>query len=191
MITCIIAAHLPRFTSGTLTRAFDSVTKQTLLPSAIIIENDTDREGAPNTRHRALMKVTTPYFAVLDSDDYFLPQHLEKLWTTMKRTNADIVYSHYEVIGGADPRPWNFGVPYESGKEITSVILADTQKMKDLGGYYTDENLTDGRQFTGEDFKLSEKAHAAGYKIVHHPEKTWVWDHGSVTPNSSGLPTRW
>lgn len=193
-ITVIIASHFPRYRSGLLTRAIDSVSRQTLLPDCVIIETDHSKESAPIVKQRALEKVTTKYFAVLDSDDMFLPNHLEALMGTLRENNADIVYSHYEVIGGgSDPRPFMLGKPYEDGDQITTVILADTQKVLATGGYTpSDPDMTHPhRQFSAEDFELSQRCNQAGLKIVHHPEITWQWDHGGTDRNTSGLAKNW
>jgi len=69
--------------------ALKSVDNQTLYPSEIIIQCDTERLGAPGNRDAGLAKVQTKYAAFLDDDDYFYPQHLELLYNAAVKEDAD------------------------------------------------------------------------------------------------------
>lgn len=182
-LTVAIPAHPARLRSGMLDRALCSVTEQTLQPAAISVAIDLNREGAPATRQRALDAVSTPWVAFLDSDDQFLPEHLEVLASAAVEQEADYVYSWFH---GPDPFPQHFGRPFDPADpvETTSVILIRTELAKKVGFAKIPE-----RQFnTGEDFRLTLGCVALGAKIVHVPQRTWVWNVGSW--NSSGLPTR-
>src|SRR5512139_1585310 len=63
-----------------LERAIRSVRRQTLPAAAISVAADVSRAGAAATRQRALDAVLTPWVALLDDDDAFKAEHLEKLY---------------------------------------------------------------------------------------------------------------
>lgn len=179
-------------------KAVDSVFGQSLQPRTLLPMCDYDRLGAPANRDRALFYVDTKYVAFLDDDDYFYPDHLELLYTTALETDADIVYSWFDVEGGTDPFPENFGKPWNPEKpvQITVTVLAKTDVIRAAGGYTNQHNLPleELGEFAqgstaGEDFRMVFAANKQGAKIVHVPKKTWAYVHWGG--NTSGLPTRW
>lgn len=178
-----IPAHPARLRSGMLDRALCSVTEQTFLPAAVSVAVDLDRQGAPATRQRALDAVSTPWVAFLDSDDQFLPEHLEVLVQGAYDNAADFVYSWFH---GPDPFPQHFGKPFDplNPVETTSVILVRTELAKQVGFAKIPERLHN----TGEDFRMTMGCVALGAKIVHVPRRTWIWNVGSH--NTSGLPDK-
>lgn len=120
-----------------LERALASVEAQTLKPSAVIVQHDVTREGAAQTRNRALEQVNTEWVAWLDDDDELLPNHLEVCAKAAVDHHArslfdfqncaelqpgwpDLVYPSMVAVGGRDPLacPVNgvlvnpFGVPF-------------------------------------------------------------------------------
>src|SRR5688572_24216987 len=97
-ITVIVAAHPARLRSGLFSRALASVAAQTLPPAAVAVAVDLSRAGAAPTRQRALDMVQTPWVAVIDSDDVWMPNHLYTLMQTAKDTGADFVYSGFETL---------------------------------------------------------------------------------------------
>jgi hypothetical protein len=144
---------------------------------------DVAREGAPPTRQRALDGVRTPWTANLDSDDEFLPEHLQVLVEAAIDTGADYLYSWFH---GSDPFPQHFGRPFDPADpiETTSVILIRTELAREVGYEKIPE-----RQFnSGEDFRMVLGCVALGAKIVHVPRRTWRWNVGNW--NSSGMPDR-
>ena len=90
-VSVIIPAHPARMLNGMLQRALSSVWAQTRVPDAVHIVIDTGREGAAATRQRALMAASTDFVAFLDSDDLFLPKHLEWLMTHQEETVDECV----------------------------------------------------------------------------------------------------
>src|SRR6187431_197417 len=108
-ITVVIPSIPPRRIY--LERALASVREQTFQPTDVIVRNDTAKEGAPRNRHEALLRVNTEWVAFLDDDDWFKPGHLDCLVAAQQQSNADYVYSWYEVVGGTDPLP-HFGVEF-------------------------------------------------------------------------------
>lgn len=181
-----------------LNRAVQSVYSQTLRPQALLISEDTSRLGAPGNRDAGLAKVETEWVALLDDDDYFYPDHLDTLYKAALDTDADIVYSWFDVEGGTDPFPENFGKPWnpEAPIQTTVTILAKTDVVRRAGGYssttgFTEEELVEFAQgnTAGEDFRMVFAANKQGAKIVHVPKKTWAYCHWAG--NTSGRPDRW
>ncbi len=182
-VTAAIPAHPARLRSGMLNRALQSVSAQTLPPAAVSVAIDVAREGAPATRQRALDAVRTPWMANLDSDDEWLPEHLQVLVDAAIDTGADYVYSWFH---GPDPFPQHFGRAFdpEDPIETTSVILIRTELAREVGYEKIPERLHN----TGEDYRMTLGCVALGAKIVHVPRRTWNWHVGSH--NTSGLPDR-
>ncbi len=178
--------------------AYDSVLHQTLLPGQIHVQNDLYKEGAPINRDRGIAEVDTKYVALLDDDDYFYTNHLETLYKVAVDTDADIVYSWFDVEGGTDPFPQNFGKEWDPQEPIqtTVTILAKTDVIRKAGGYSNCQGMTAEElevfaqgNTVGEDFLMVFTANRQGAKIVHVPKKTWKYVHH--TGNTSGRPDRW
>lgn len=203
-ISVIIPAHPARLRNGMLTRAVDSVHKQTLQPDAVIVMVDVDGEGAAATRQRALEAATTDFVAPLDSDDVFLPKHLEWLVRHQEETDADFIYPWFKVmqqfpdgttrILEEDPvfpvghylNPFDPADPVET--TITTFVRTELAKKV---GY---KELDRGEVNSGEDRRFTLGCLAEGAKISHLVRKSWLWCHSQLpdgTPgNTSGMPNR-
>ena len=185
-ITVVIPAHGERLTNGMLAKAVGSVLEQELPASGLIVEVDTERLGAAETRHRGLMKVTTPWVAFLDSDDYFYPCHLEILAHFAEADGADFVFSHPVTWGGYNPFEKDFGKPWDNDnpRHTTITTLVRTELAQWVG--FLDYNKPKGYGVSDEDWRFMTGCLNAGAKIVHAPQKTWLWNmHGR---NSGGVP---
>lgn len=178
--------------SALLQRAIASVMAQTRLPDEICIAVAKPDEPAWSTRDRALRMATSEAVAPLDDDDEFMPHHLEACGRAMDETGADVLFPWFEVVGGTDPFPGEFGTPWdpECPRETTTVIFARRTAMVAVGGYrFADgDRLADGSHRAGEDSDLIKRMNAAGCRISHLPERTWRWHHHFQ--NTSGLPER-
>lgn len=176
-----------------LRRALASVEAQHLQPDAVVVEPDRTREGAAVTRQRGLEQVKTPWVAFLDDDDEFMPGHLLSLRAAAYWDGADFVFSWYEVVGGTDPRPGEFGLlwDHDNPRQTTVTTLVRADLAKGVGGF-VDEYDTDltspDRHYGGEDWRLTSRVNAVGAQILHLPVKTWRWHHHAS--NTSGLPRR-
>ncbi len=185
-VTVCIAAHPARLRNGMLERALKSVLAQTLQPEAICVVNDLEREGAGWTRRTLLEAVQTAWIAWIDSDDEWLPEHLEKLVRLATDTDSVFVYSWFH---GNDPLG-HFGLPFDPchPHHTTMGVLVRTDVAKRVG--FQDSATNGGPSNEDWYFILGVAAIACqeGLKMTHLPEKTWTyWSHAA---NSSGLPTR-
>jgi glycosyltransferase involved in cell wall biosynthesis len=181
-----------------LNKALRSVHNQTLKPFEIIVQEDTEKRGAPSNRDAGLSRVKTPYVAFLDDDDYFYPSHLETLYKAAQEHDADIVYSWFDVEGGEDPFPENFGKPWNPDEPVQTTVttLCKTEVVRAAGGFSSTYGLNEEELATyaqgntvGEDFRMVMSALKNGAKVHHVPKKTWAYVHWGG--NTSGRPDRW
>lgn len=191
----VIPTHPRRALSGMTQRAINSALGQTYQPSALCVYNDVERGGAPFARQRALMMNDCEWTAFLDSDDWFLPHHLETLVNGQIESSADYVYSWYCVNDPGnhhDPvfppshflDPWNPDVP----RQTTITVLVRTDLAKEIGFWdaLNEETFPDGNRI-GEDYRFTLACNERG--TIHHVvERTWVWTHHGG--NTSGQPNR-
>lgn len=86
--------------------------------------------GVARTRNRGLDLCKGKYIALLDSDDYWKPQFLEKMIARAEETKADIIYCSYELVDEQGEKLCNnFIVPLETTFEeyiVRSVITCST-----------------------------------------------------------------
>jgi len=200
----VIPAHPARARNGMLQAAINSVLEQTMLPDAIHVAIDNDRQGAAATRQRALMDVSTDFTLFLDSDDLFLPKHIEWLMAHQQETGADFCYAWFRVMqlfadGSSrvleeDPV---FPVTHYLNDfdpadpiETTITVLVRTDLAQQVGF----KELDRGEANTGEDRYFTLGCLEAGAKISHLRRKSWIWTHhqlsGGVPGNTSGHPTK-
>jgi glycosyltransferase involved in cell wall biosynthesis len=182
-ITVCIASHPARARSGLLTRATASVYAQTLQPEMVIINNDRDAKGAGWNRRTLLDMVTTEWIAWLDSDDEWMPGHLEKLHRVAVETDSVFVFSWFE---GGDPLG-HFGLPFNpcTPHHTTMNVLVRTDIAQEVG--FPDNAVG---QFANEDWAfitgVAKLACDRDLRMTHLAEKTWrYWQAGQ---NSSGQP---
>jgi glycosyltransferase involved in cell wall biosynthesis len=218
-ITVCIATIPPR--AKLLRRALASVTAQTLLPAAIVVEYDHEHTGAAATKNRAAAKATTPWLAFLDDDDQFLPHHLETLRqvqldsskNAMQAVNlgmptdgpADVVYSIPDcpqLPGRRDPHG-RYGVPFDPEElrrrsYIQTTSLIRRHAFLGVGGFQlpAGKTLPDGSPCPYDDWGLWLAMLDQECLFLHVPEVTFVWNHWGrgvkdVPGNTSGDPARW
>jgi len=200
----VTPAHPARVRNGMLQAALASVGEQTLLPDATYVRIDHDREGAAATRQRALMDASTDFVAFLDSDDLFLPKHLEWLMRHQAETGADFCYAWFKVLQRGpdgstrileeDPI---FPITHylndfdpENPIETTITTLVRTELAQSVGFHELDR----GQVNSGEDFNFLLGCLKAGAKVSHLKRKSWLWSHHQMAPgvmgNTSGRPDR-
>lgn len=196
MISIIIPTIPPRV--DLLARAIESVERQTYRSFEILTMPDLDHEGPAVIRNRLLDEAKGDFVAFLDDDDAFLPNHLAALVACQAATNADYVYPWYQVMNragrvGHDPMPAFFGKPWDNAQphQTTIVTLVRAELAKRVR-FTPGNGLDPNGSHTvvgGEDYRFTLGCMKAGAKIVHHPERTWLWYHHGK--NTSGMPDRW
>ena len=78
--------------------------------------------GAGGTRNRGLDLSSSPYTALLDSDDYWKPEMLQKLIERLEQTGADLAYCSYELVDEQGKKVCNdFIVPEDTDFERSAV----------------------------------------------------------------------
>ncbi|ONH62337.1 hypothetical protein CcI49_02870 [Frankia sp. CcI49] len=97
-------------------------------------------------------------------------------------TGADYVYSWPRTVGGTNPHEHWFGVPWKNAEphDTTITVLVRTELAREVGF---------SAPHGGEDLRFTLGCVAAGARIVHLPERTWIWHHHAG--NTSGRPDRW
>lgn len=204
-VAVIIPAHPGRVANGMLDEALRSVWAQTRLPEAVHVAIDTQGDGAPVTRQRALDAARTDWVAFLDSDDLLMPNHLQALLDHALHTGADLVYSWFRLLeqrpdgrrvdhGDRDPifPPTHFSEPFDPTQpvETTMTVLVRRELAQQVGM----RRLDRGEVNTGEDRAFTLDCLAAGASVQHLVARTWWWRHHWLSPdrigNTSGLPTK-
>ena len=183
-----------------LIEAIESVLGQTLTPHEIIVADDMSSDGSretireyerrspgivrgvfqeqnvgiPRNRNAALRAVTGNYVGILDGDDCFLPEKLEKQVAALREhPDAKVVYSNFRIV---DPqrRPlrvkWRNRQP--SGNAFCDVARGKTGLLRTLLADYRvikDAGFMDGR-FPGYDGLWLTIKVAAACNIVYVDE---------------------
>lgn len=188
-IGVVIPAHPARIANGMLDRALHSVHAQTLPAAEIHIAIDRGGEGGRATRTRGVRSCTAEWTALLDSDDEMHARHLEKLIKHATRTGADYVYPWYTVVGGRDPRPLAFGVPFDprAPQHHPSSVLVRTELAQHVMSALPPKH-TQRPPLWSDDYAFLIGCLRTGARIVHLPERTWYWHHHGE--NSSSVPGR-
>lgn len=191
MITVVIAAIPPRAgPDGLPVHAFRSAKEQHLLPDAIVVRLDHEREGAAANRNRALEAVDTEWVAFLDDDDELYPNHLRLCARAARLSGADVVYPGYDTLGGEDPVGC-FGIPFDAEllkrrNFIPVTTLCRTDAVRAAGGF---QAHPDEHGDPCEDWGLWLAMQRSGASFYHLPQKTWRWN---LSPGSTrGRPDRW
>jgi len=182
-ITVAITCHPARMRNGLLNRAITSVNAQTLQPVAIVVVSDVEKKGAGWTRRQCLDLVHTEWLAWIDSDDEWLPEHLEKLMRVAVETDSVYVFPWFH---GGDPLG-HFGRPFDPchPHHTTMGILERTDIAKEAG-------FPDSAQgpFSNEDWAhivtFARICCDRGLKMTHLAERTYTYHQGHG--NTSGQP---
>jgi len=173
-------------------RAMASVRAQRRTPDQVVVERDTNRTGAAQSRNRALDRVTADVIAWLDDDDEMKPNHLMACMRVLELDRSvDLVYPTPVIIGGKDPTatsfqgnwalPWGirFGPEQEAhlrknGSFIPMTHLVRTATVRAVGGFPEGGVLESGR-YQGEDERYLIRLLDNGARFEHLDRKTWKW----------------
>lgn len=143
-----ISVIIPAYnTAAYISRTIESALGQTLKNIEVIVVDDASTDntvevvksfqderlkvfvneqnlGAGGTRNRALREATGKWIAVLDSDDWYAPERLEKLLEVANAKNADMVADDLFLIRDGEHTPWSTLIN-ESGEVINSIKQID------------------------------------------------------------------
>ncbi|MBG1261015.1 glycosyltransferase family 2 protein [Nostoc commune] len=143
-----VSVIIPAYnTEAYLAKAIESVLEQTLTDIEVIIVDDasTDKTvevaksftdprlkvivnqqnlGAAAARNRALRAAQGEWIAVLDSDDWYAPERLEKLVSLANERNADMIADDLYLINDGETSPWSTLIQ-ESEERIDKILQID------------------------------------------------------------------
>jgi succinoglycan biosynthesis protein ExoO len=143
-----VSVIIPAYnTEAYIAKAIESALHQTLRDIEVIIVDDgssdqtvevaksfTDQRlkvivneqnlGSAAARNRALRVAQGEWIAVLDSDDWYAPERLEKLVSLANEVNADMIADDIYLIKDRATSPWSTLIQ-ESGKPIDKIIQID------------------------------------------------------------------
>lgn len=185
---------IPPRADTTLRKALASVLAQKRAVDAISVHVDHDRLGAAVNRTRALEQVRTEWTALLDDDDEWRADHVQRLLQHAEDTGADLVYPWFTIPEApwGDPWPEREGQPFNrellrTMNYIPITVLVRTELLLDAGGF-TSKDPTNPHTLT-DDWGTWERLLDAGARFEHLNQRTWTWHwHGG---NTSGMPNRW
>lgn len=192
-IGVIIPTVPPRLSM--LDRAMESVYNQILEPAQIVAVCDVKGEGASIIRNRGLGAVDTEWVTFLDDDDEMLPKHLSAM-SKVAEVGADIVYSHYMVIGPSgfqeserDPFPHQLKADFDETTQPTICCLWRREWLDKVGGFPTTVGGVDqANNMIGEDYQAVHAAARMGAVVRSTHLRTWRWHHHGA--NLSGRSWR-
>ncbi|MDF5736003.1 MULTISPECIES: glycosyltransferase family 2 protein [unclassified Nostoc] len=136
-----VSVIIPAYnTEAYIAKAIESALKQTLTDIEVIIVDDGSKDktvevaksftdqrlkvivnqqnlGVSAARNRALRVAQGKWIAVLDSDDWYAPERLEKLVLLAEEINADMIADNLYLIKDGATSPWSTLIQ-ESGEHI-------------------------------------------------------------------------
>ena len=182
-VTVCIPYHTARLHNGMLTRALTSVAAQTQKPEVIRLYHDSERKGAGWARRSLLSLVDTEWIAWLDSDDEWLPDHLEKLMRVALTTDSVFVYSWFQ---GNDPLG-HFGLPFNpcTPHHTTMGFLARTDISQEVSFPDSQESGVSNEDWI-HILGFAKICCERGLKMTHLAEKTFIYHQQGQ--NTSGQP---
>ncbi|MEH1893288.1 MAG: glycosyltransferase family 2 protein [Nostoc sp.] len=143
-----VSVIIPAYnTEAYIAKAIESALEQTLTDIEVIVVDDgssdktvevvksfTDQRlkvivnqqnlGVSAARNRALRAAQGEWIAVLDSDDWYAPERLEKLVLLAEETNADMIADDPYLIKDGATSPWSTLIQ-ESGEHVDKILQID------------------------------------------------------------------
>ncbi|MEH2110857.1 glycosyltransferase family 2 protein [Nostoc sp.] len=143
-----VSVIIPAYnTEAYIAKAIESALEQTLTDIEVIIVDDSSSDktvevaksftdqrlkvivnqqnlGAAAARNRALRAAQGEWIAVLDSDDWYAPERLEKLVSLANQIDADMIADDVYLIKDGATSPWSTLIQ-ESGESIEKILQID------------------------------------------------------------------
>lgn len=155
-----------------------------------LLVNDCNR-GPSYSRNRGIAAARGEWIALLDSDDWFAPERIEKLLQVALTEDADIVADDLYLISDRAEQPWGtrFSAPLGFGwrqakfQGVAQIDAVDFVEL-DLGivkpifkrSFLIDRNLKyDDDLRYGEDFQFYLKALICGAKFIVNPQPYYFY----------------
>ena len=187
-----ISVLIPAYNSAqTLSAAISSAIAQTVPPHEIIIVDDGSKDdtaliaegfgekvqvirqangGPAAARNRAAKTAAGDWLALLDADDSWLPQKLERQIAILERENFDlkigVVHSFSgDAKGDLDREPIDFDLLWQRNRVATTTVLVRREAFEAAGGFEEDRAL-----IGVEDYHLWLRLASAGWKFALCPE---------------------
>lgn len=150
-------------------------------------------QGVSHTRNRAIEAAQGRWIAVLDSDDWYAPDRIEKLLQTAKEESADIVIDDLYFIQDGEKAPWSTllsesGEQIHTLKPIDAIYFVETdvygQKGLHLGiskplfnrDFLLKNSIQYDRRFQGvEDFHLMLQCLLSGAYLIFSPQANYFY----------------
>ncbi|MEH2309163.1 glycosyltransferase family 2 protein [Nostoc sp.] len=153
-----VSVIIPAYnTEAYIAKAIQSALEQTLNDIEVIIVDDgssdktvevaksfTDQRlkvivnqqnlGVSAARNRAIKAAQGEWVAVLDSDDWYAPERLEKLLLLAAKTNADIIADDLYLIHDGATSPWSTFIQ-ENGEYLDEALQIDLISFVESGVY--------------------------------------------------------
>lgn len=194
MISIIIASYNQ---AEYLSEAIESCLEQTSKPDEIIIVNDGSTDGSlevarryeaeydsvkvinqvnkglSSARNAGIMFNQSTYILPLDADDVLLPNCIEKILETIKKTGADIVSPSFKTFGTTNELVILTSFPtladFRTGNRVAYCSAIKAGALLEVGGYSS-------RMIYGyEDLHLTINLLTIGKKLVTIPEILWKY----------------
>lgn len=155
-----------------------------------LLINDCNR-GPSYTRNRGIKVAQGEWIALLDSDDWYAPERIEKLLQIARVEDADIIVDDLYLITDGAEKPWStrfstklgFGWQPASFNKITQISVVDFIAM-DLGivkpmfkrNFLIQQNLQfDENLRFGEDFQLCLRSLICKAKFIVVPQPYYFY----------------
>lgn len=198
-----IAAVIPAYNSAaSLGVAIASAQGQTRPPDEIIVVDDgssdetaalaaaagarvirQENAGPGAARNRGIAATTAEWIALLDADDRWRPEKIERQLALIGDPRTGIVYAGHEVAGKTPPMPpaeTDFEVLWERNRVPTSSVLLRRAAWEQVGGFNTRRDL-----IGVEDYNLWLRLAHAGWRLLGVEERLVEY-----LPSSSSLTSQ-
>jgi glycosyltransferase involved in cell wall biosynthesis len=147
-------------------RALRSVEEQTIgkVPTLVVIGL------GKHEAYNQAMNVDTEFVAILDDDDYMLPNHLETLVAAQLESDADVVWSMIEVTDGTNSVRWAADYTPDRLDDFNFMYngyMFRSSLLREYGGHSGD-GLSDWK------FWIWARDRGAKFKAANPPEPTLV-----------------
>lgn len=180
-----------------LTRAIASVEAQTEPGVRWWIHTDTEGLGAAGNRNACWREALehfpdTEWIGFLDDDDELLPNHVQHCLDVAEWEGADMVYPWHRIVGKyGETKPdllGGQGDPFDPARLeecnfIPVTVLIRRTMLERVGGFPL-PNSPEWPHPDCEDWGCWKRLVAAGARIHHTPQVTWLWHHHGL--NTSG-----